>query len=290
MRIDIELLRIISAFGIVYFHSGNLSGKEFAYAGLVFFVIISAYFAICSPRSKKPLARLKRLMIPCIIWSIVYGLFNLILKGKIFPMDCSLAECLLSTPALHFWYLPYMCCILIAIDRLKNMFAKEAIGKFSGIMACLLFLSAPIWRTIEYSEPWGQYMHALPGVFIGLFLGCYFQLAVKERRLILGSIIMAILLMIYWKISGIGIPYLFGLLPSLLLLKSDLFSQNTIEHLPSISLSMFGVYLVHGLFIIVLSYFGFNSYILPILAFSASLIFVLMLNKNLPQNIRKYLI
>lgn len=36
MRIDIELLRIISAIGIVWFHSGNATGREITYSGLVF--------------------------------------------------------------------------------------------------------------------------------------------------------------------------------------------------------------------------------------------------------------
>ena len=43
-RADIEFLRVLSTFGIVWFHSG-VFGHEFAYSGLIVFLILSMYLA-----------------------------------------------------------------------------------------------------------------------------------------------------------------------------------------------------------------------------------------------------
>lgn len=305
MRIDIELFRIISAFGIVYFHSGNLYGREVAYGGLIFFVIVSSYFATKSLRQKKPLDRFKRLIVPCILWSIIYGFLNFVLKGKIFLTDCYLAGCILSTPSIHLWYLPYIYLVLIAIDWIKTAFSKDSIGSFSGVIAAILLLSASIWRTFEYPVPFGQYLHALPGVFIGIYLGYYFSIKVRHRKFILLLIIASILLTVCLTIKGVGIPYLLGLLPSLLLLKQDLFTKserprlgntrltltkNTIKIIPSIASLMFGVYLVHSIFIVILRYLGMNDYSLPLVAFILSLAFVFIVREKLPQKIHRYLV
>lgn len=44
VRQDIEILRVLSAFGIVWFHSGA-PGRAFAYSGLVIFIILSVYLS-----------------------------------------------------------------------------------------------------------------------------------------------------------------------------------------------------------------------------------------------------
>lgn len=68
MKSEIELFRIFSALGIVWFHSGVGIGRDVAYGGLIFFVIVAAYFATVSTRSHSLVERVERLMVPYFLW------------------------------------------------------------------------------------------------------------------------------------------------------------------------------------------------------------------------------
>ncbi|GAB4552098.1 MAG: hypothetical protein Tsb0014_46070 [Pleurocapsa sp.] len=287
MRIDIELLRIISALGIVWFHSGNLSGREIAYGGLIFFVIISSYLATISRRKHSSLNRFQRLIIPGIIWSILYGLLNLLAVGKICPQSNNFISSILSTPSTHLWYLPYMYIVLITLDRIKMMFSKTFIGLVSGTVAIALLLLSPIWRTIELMSPFELYTHAFPAVLIGIYLGCHEHIAAKLRLSILSGIIVSILLMVFISVEGMGIPYFFGFTPCLLLLRSDIFQGYKLDITPISSLT-FGVYLIHWLFLLILWKLGFTGYILPIIVFPLSLLCIFTLKKILPKHLFQY--
>ncbi len=289
MRNDVELLRIISAFGIVWFHSGSLPGREIAYGGLIFFIIISSYFANISKRQNKPLERIKRLIVPCVIWTIPYSLLNFVRLGQICPENYSFVSCIFSTPSPHLWYLPYMCIVLILIDRAKLIFSQSTLGLFSGTMAVILMMLAPKWREFSYIDPFDLYAHALPAVLIGIYLGCYFSIEIKSRLFILLGLIFSILLMVYTAQENVGIPYLFGMLPSLLLLRSDVLAKYKLN-IYSISSLMLGVYLVHFALILILLSFGISNYLLPFIVFPLSVLIIFSIKRLLPKKIYQHVI
>ena len=289
MRIDIELLRIVSAVGIVWFHSNNSTGREVAYGGLVFFVIISTYFATVSRSTNKFKSRFKRLIIPYIIWSLLYAVLNFVGTGQICPHRQNLVSCILGTPSTHLWYLPYMFGVLFILDKIKSASSKSKMGTVSGILAIALILLAPLWRSQTYLSPFELYLHALPAVLYGVFLGCYDRINQKLRLFILSVISASVLVMIYVLPQGIGIPYLCGFLPSLLLIREDVLQKTKIDIYPISSL-MYGVYLLHFAFFLVFWSLGINYYWLPVAVFLLSLFSVFAIKKMLPAKIHKYLI
>lgn len=44
MKAEIEFFRVLSMFGIIYFHSGYQHFKFVAYGGLVFFTVTAVFF------------------------------------------------------------------------------------------------------------------------------------------------------------------------------------------------------------------------------------------------------
>ena len=289
MRIDIELLRIISAFGIVWLHSAMPLGREVSYGGLIFFVIIAAYFTTVSNRPNKPITRFKRLIIPCAIWSVLYGLLNLVGKGNICPENYRLFNCILSTPSTHLWYLPYIYLVTVLIEQSKAVFSKQRIGFFCSIVAIILMLAAPTWSVFTLASPWNLYLHALPAVLIGTFLGCYDSLEKNFRLFILSGIITSIVITVSTLPDGVGIPYLSGTLPSLVLLTSDVLKKYQLNIRPLSSL-MYGVYLIHLALVLIFLSIGFNNYFLPFVAFGLSVLLIYAIKKILPKNIYQYLI
>jgi hypothetical protein len=285
MKPEIELFRIISMFGIVWFHSGINYGKEVAYGGLIFFIIISVYFAVSSTRTHTFTQRVKRLIIPCVVWSIFYGVISVLRKGAVFPTDYNYFSMVLATPSIHLWYLPFIFLILLVIDKLKYYILKEWVTVFSGISAIVILMLSPMWRAINFITPIGQYAHAIPAVLIGVFLG-----GVKVRKWlrisVIAGIVLSILAMVYSRQSGIGIPYLIGLTPCIFIYYETIFIKSN-KYLLALSSSIFGVYLAHLFLITVLRYAGVSGYSLAVFAFVISLASILVLRKYFPKNIVK---
>ena len=288
MRNDIELFRIISAFGIVWFHSGNNLGREVSYGGLIFFAIISVYLAVVSQRPQPAEKRFTRLMIPCLIWSVLYGLFNYLGRGNVCWENYQLISCILATPSTHLWYLPYMCAILIFIEQLKQVFSHQNMGFVAGFAGILLMLLAPYWRTIELIPPLDSYLRVLPAIAIGIFLGCYYQIKAKLRRLNLWGLLFSIVLMSLVLPNDVGISYLFGILPSLVVLKSDLLAKYRFN-VYRLSSLMFGVYLIHLFFMLIFWKIGFNNNSLSLIVFMLSVISIYVLQKILPKRIYRFI-
>lgn len=289
MRIDIELLRIISVFGIVWFHSAVPFGREASYGGLIFLIIIAAYFTTVSDRSNKPVDRFKRLIIPCLIWSVFYGLLNLIAKGQICPEDYGLLSCILSTPSTHLWYLPYIYFVSVLIEQGKKILSRQDMGTLCSVMATALLLFAPTWIAFTLASPWDLYLHALPAALSGVFLGCYNSMGKNFRLFILSGFITSITITVFTLPDAVGIPYLSGTLPGLLLLTSDVLKKYQPNIYPLSSL-MYGVYLIHFAFILIFLSLGLDNYFLPFVAFGLSVLVIYAIKKILPENIYKYLL
>lgn len=287
MRLDIELTRVISAFGIVWFHSGVDLGRDIAYAGLVYFVIISSYFATTSKKEHHMPERVLRLLVPCFIWSVIYASFKIIRGVPVFPENYSAINMLLATPSIHLWYLPFLFFGIIAIDTAKKYFSNNVIGVVAGVTTLLLVTTAPEWRSMNFISPWGQYLHALPALLIGVFFGGYGKISGVLRTVITFGIFFAISVMTLKGMSGFGITYLFGIIPCLVLFKKDSIIKKS-KVIAPLSMATFGVYLIHVLVLFVFRHFGIVGIFLPILSFTVSILAVMLARKYLPKSIIKY--
>jgi len=285
MKSEIELFRVISIFGIIWFHSGIQFGKDVAYGGLVFFIIISVYFATTSCRSHTFWTRIERLIIPYILWSTFYGIITFKLKGVFFPADESLFSIILSSTSIHLWFLPFIFFVLLTIDNLRSLLFKEWFGILIGISAILSISLAPIWRGFNYIPPLGQYAHAIPAVLIGVFLGVYNKIRPKVRLWIITSIILSISLMVFKQQPGIGIPYVVGLTPCIFLFYENILIKNN-KIILSLASATFGVYLLHVFSILILRHIGVKSYTLPIATFLLSISLVLVFRYYFPKIVK----
>ncbi|MCI5135334.1 MAG: hypothetical protein D3920_09745 [Candidatus Electrothrix sp. AW2] len=132
-------------------------------------------------------------------------------------------------------------------------------------------------------------MHSFPAVLIGIFFGCFDQVNRRFRRIVLLFFFVIIIILITLNIGGVGITYLFGVIPCLLLLnRDDLITQNKIIIL--LSRATFGVYLMHGAALSFCHLIGVNGFLLPIIAYTISLFTVISIQQQLPENIKRYIV
>ena len=119
-------IRILAAFGVVWFHMGSITGREFGCAGLPIFLLVS--FSLISAYSfsrpydiKQFIAkRAIRLLVPWFVWSGVYAFFKYahsIRKGESYLSELGFNNLAMGTN-LHLWYLPYAFVAAIAVYKL----------------------------------------------------------------------------------------------------------------------------------------------------------------------------
>jgi hypothetical protein len=287
VRTDVEFLRIISALGIVWFHSGLDIGRDMAYSGLVVFLIFTSYFAVKSTKEHSVLSRAARFLIPCVLWSILYASLNLVRGGEIIPDHFNVFSKILATPSIHLWYLPFAFICVLALDKIKN-YNPKMVAVVAALFFTILLASAPIWRQWPYISPLGQYMHALPAVFIGITFSLYGQLENTIKRVVDMLILLTLSTIIYFNLPGISETYTVGVLASLILLRKNSFlSKNTI--IIKLSQLTFGVYLIHPLFLFALTHFGIISIMLPMFAFSLSMLSIFIMFKVLPKSVSQHI-
>jgi fucose 4-O-acetylase-like acetyltransferase len=283
-RQDIEALRVISVFGIVWFHS-NASGHDIAYSGLVAFLILSMYLAGSVPVSiiESIAKRFARLIIPWMIWFVIYGAVNS-LKGKP-PVDSSngLAAGILAGTSLHLWYLPYIFFALVLFDALRRYVSERHIAIGSAILVICAFASVPYWRqaSIASGYPYAQYAHALPGLFLGVFFLYYRKLPSTTSK----SLLIIILLLAYLRIpyEDIGIPYALGICAGYAIVNRSAASK-TPRFIGALGKYSFGIYLIHILFLRLIGRFDFiHGSLVPVFAFLLSLATIAAISKNFPR-------
>ncbi len=287
MRTDVELIRILSCFGIVWFHS-MVSGHDVAYSGLVVFLILTAYFAMVSSQPKKLSERLSRLLVPYLIWFIIFILFNIVRGEDAFTSDYNWISIALTSPAIHLWYLPFAFICLVSIDFIKKYISSETMGIFSVVMGCMLLLSSPIWREWKVNPPLSQYLHALPAIFFGVFFGSFSLSSSKIKNILITFMAISNAIVLTFGLQGISITYPIGILSSIILLRrKSLLPDN--EFIIKFAKLNFGIYLVHPLALFLFQHIGIENYLLPIIAFMSSMIGVFICHKLLPQKIVKYI-
>lgn len=245
-RQDIELLRVFSALGIVWFHSGVV-GKDIAYSGLVVFLALSFYFAAQSTTAPKSvLQRSKRLLLPWLVWFVFYGFVNLATHKSFFHIENGIIFGILSGTSIHLWYMPFIFIALVIFDRIQERFSPRTIAYASSVFAILIMGLAYVWRpwSLHVGAPIAQYAHALEGVFVGVFLAHYFDLPKFDRSALLLVILALALYLTILPMPGVGIPYLLaiGISAAVLLANNNRAMGLNIGWLSECTL---GIYLIH---------------------------------------------
>jgi fucose 4-O-acetylase-like acetyltransferase len=283
-RQDVELLRIISTFLIVWFHTGVV-GHEISYSGLVVFLILSMYLSgTNSPDGDFRIRhRIGRFLVPWAIWFAIYGVKNVLADKPIIQTDHGIVSGILSGPSIHLWYMPFTFSCLIVFEIIKKHVPKISIACTSSIFAAIVLACTPAWRveSIRLGYPVEQYAHALSGVFLGAFFLYFDALPGRTGQLLLVTVIASALSAVPYE--GVGIPYLFGIVSGCILVSRSL-DKMLIVNLSALSQLTLGIYFVHIIVIRAIQRtFQFSGIVLPIAAFLVSALIVLVLRKSTPK-------
>jgi fucose 4-O-acetylase-like acetyltransferase len=254
---NVELVRIIAAFGIVVFHSGA-TGAALGYSGLVAFTALATFFA------KGGVSKLaKRVLIPWVFWSLFYLGWRFAADGSAFHEGMSpIASILYGT---HLWFLPFIFAANLAAGLIRSRWLPMG----CALAAFVLLAGSPWWRELQLATdpPLTQMLHALPAALLGV--------ALRERAsmIVAGAGLISALL---WDVPGVSIPYAVGggaVIAALLL-------PQFVRNVEPVSGLMFGVYLVHiaalGVFNRIV---GSGTLLTAAAAFAASLLGVWMVRR-----------
>lgn len=108
---SIDLLRIVSAFGIVWFHM-QAPGAAVGALALSLFLMIAGALAVGSARRRGGLAfwraRAQRVLEPWLAWSALYLAVDALRLGWVEAARLDDPLSLLIGPAVHLWFLPFL--------------------------------------------------------------------------------------------------------------------------------------------------------------------------------------
>lgn len=242
-----ELLRIISAAGIVWFHA-KVTGSEIGYTGLAIFLILTPYFELGAnfERLTPWIQHAKRLLIPFLFWSIIFAAANLI-KGKpVLNLAHGPLLAVLAGPSIHLWYLPFMAAALAITGALKAHFTRRAIAIAGLVILLPLAIAFPLLRAAGpmLVPPVGQWFHALTPLLAGIIFGA--SRGSLPTIPALGAVMLAASMIVFGEIAIL--QFLVGL--GLVELASRFSWTNA--RVNAYSGYMMGVYLVHPLALTVL--------------------------------------
>jgi hypothetical protein len=289
VRQDVELLRLLSALGIVWFHT-QVAGAEVGYGGLIFFLIATIYFG---GRAKSFKQRALRLLVPWSIWMVFYGAINLAAGRPLVSYADGFVAKLLWGTANHLWYLPFAFLALVLFDRLRHSFGRSfnnsKLAMLCGIVAAVQLGTAALWREPSFSLgfPWATFVHAIPALLLGVFIWGFNAIHGPIRFVILTAAVVASGATVY--LPDQGLPYLVGLIAASVLLLPPTKVLQGVDFSTYSKLSL-GIYLIHPFLLDVCMKFELHFGMAhPLAIFFGSATLVWLMQKLLPR-VAKYVV
>jgi len=244
-RQDIELLRVFSAFGIVWFHTRAYGGAV-GYSGLIAFLILSI---ILGGKSGTPdvdtlRRRAERLLVPWMFWFAIYGALNLRQGDSFIPLQNGVAAGIMAGPSIHLWYLPFVFLVLVALDLVKAHTPARALAYSAGTLALVNVATAPWWRpvTLTWPYPLLQWADAIGPVLVGVFLLCANTIPAWQRNAIAAMLVVAAIGVA--SFNSIGVSDAIGI-AACLVIASGVLDGRIPFRVQALSDATFGIYLSH---------------------------------------------
>jgi surface polysaccharide O-acyltransferase-like enzyme len=172
---SLDYARFVAAFGIVFFHAGAV-GSNISYAALPFFLIVMIVLAIPSAArlsfADYTSGRARRLLLPWLLWSGVYGslkLAEVVFTQTTFEEKFAL-HMIVTGPALHLWFLPFA----FAICLLIQPFARRICNVTTLPNLLIVVLVSVVILSLRQDQalpvPFAQWIYGLPAVCLGIAL------------------------------------------------------------------------------------------------------------------------
>lgn len=152
----IDYGRFLAALGIVWFHS-QAPGSRVAYIALPFFLVL-----LSIPSSISLGARAKLLLVPFLIWSVIFAMLStaLALKNQNPPFDWWRWDMLLSGTWIHLWFLPFAFVAATLSPWLRHPLAS--------LGAAILFATLIVLNGTPESLPFGLWAFGVIPVLTGI--------------------------------------------------------------------------------------------------------------------------
>ena len=264
---NLDRLRIAAMADIVAFHAAG----EYVLGGMGLPVFLLTSVAL-SARKREPPAlpgwlakRVPGLLIPFVFWSLVYGLWIVVLNLR---YDRSMfegyhARMLLFGTAIHLWFLPFILVANTVAIIVQTICRKVEDRQFLGVTLVLSLATLAICATkrqeVSMIDPFRQWVFSLPCLPLGLMMGRAISMKAKSTSFLLAVAIAALAvwgLLTFvegaqwsrWE-SAMVARYSLGLgaiaFGILIRGKADPFTNSAVT-------TIFGVYLIHPMLLKVL--------------------------------------
>ena len=226
----IDYGRLLAAFGIVWFNA-QAPGDRIAYIALPFFLVLLAL-----PSTSTLSARARRLLVPFVVWSVIYAMLNTALSVKVSapPFEWWRWNMLLSGTWVHLWFLPFAFMVAVVAPWFRHPLASLGTALLTAALLSLNGSPEPI--------PLGQWALSVIPVLTGI---AYFAWG---WRLAVTMLLLSSLILFLGPSNPDNITIFAGTAVALVFLANYLPPTAVSDWCARVSL---GVYLVHPLVIII---------------------------------------
>lgn len=249
----IELLRIVAACAVIWFHFDNAPLRRVGYAGLVFFLVTSVVFqrntAARTSSNVFLRKRATRLLIPWGGWFLIYGLFNFLTNKPPFPYTSGIIQNILCGPWIGLWYLPFS---LVSAIVVYSLVRKGSPGSdqlrfivFASLSLLTLIAISLIRTSTAVVVPWAQWLQAAPSIPLGLGLAYASQAQHgSSKKIVIFQIGILITCACLYSIDpGTALSYGIG---TLLVTCGLVLKRNMHAWVTKLGSLCLGAYLIHG--------------------------------------------
>jgi Acyltransferase family len=246
----VDYARFLGAIAIIYFHLKLPSG-QYGLTALSMFTTLAFYYLSSSTGGvslgDSTLLRAKRIMIPWLVWSIIYGLLK-VLDTWAYPHP--LAEefswwMLLTGTAIHLWFLPYLFLsgtLALGVFKFIDL-SKLSILALSAAYVVLCLLASFVLQQGKVGVPFVQWLSVLPASVLGIVLST----RPLNSSHFLGFSALSFLTFAFQLSSGLTAGSIQLLISSLISIAALSFTLSRTPFSRDLAKSSLGVYLVHPL-------------------------------------------
>jgi peptidoglycan/LPS O-acetylase OafA/YrhL len=260
INFNLERLRFVAVFGIVWFHFEHIALRTIAYSGLPVFLLLSSALVARHDGSggfaefaKKKWARL---MVPWLAWCAVYAfpkMFEVAIRHEQVSQVFTWTMVLGGTRA-HLWYLPFVFAVSLGIYGVL-----PAVGVLRPSMVVFTALAAGCVGIVVSSllmqyhatipSPFAQWIFALPAVALGFAFGRvqWGHFPEKRKLFFAGTGVATVLLcsaLFAVGLHRLAVPYACG---AALVCCAFIRPGNTKRFMVSLAPLTFGIYLMYPL-------------------------------------------
>jgi len=159
---------------IAWFHFTSGAMSSAAHSGLLLFCALLVTFATAHP-DRSNVARAKRMLIPWLVWSLIYGVGRTLERVRNGEPLFAWWEphMLISGTMMHLWFLPFaLGCAVVAVEFARRGLLDRVRHIYVAIPLVVVFhfLGAVGFSEIPASPPLTQYIFAVPALVLGLVL------------------------------------------------------------------------------------------------------------------------